>query len=112
MNEFGFPILSLIVFLPFLGALIILFWKNASDEVVRSIALITSVVVFLISTMLYGAFNSGAADPQFVEKVAWIPSIGADYSIGIDGLSLFLVLLTTFLTPACVLISWKDIHKR
>ncbi|PWT90508.1 MAG: NADH-quinone oxidoreductase subunit M [Acidobacteria bacterium] len=112
MNEFGFPILSIVLFLPLLGAIIILFWKNAKVETIRNVAFFASFIDFILSALLFPAFNSMTQAPQFVEKISWIPSIGAEYYIGIDGLSLLLVLLTTFLTPLCVGISWHDIHNK
>ncbi len=68
-----------------------------------------SILDFIFSVPLFFFFNMATSEPQFVEKIPWIKAIGAEYFIGIDGLSLLLVLLTTFLTPMCVLISWKDV---
>jgi NADH-quinone oxidoreductase subunit M len=108
----GFPLLSTIVFLPMLGGIVLLLWKNAPPEKIRNWALIVSLIDFILSVPLYLFFDASTAAPQFVERFPWIPSIGVEYSIGIDGLSLFLVLLTTFLTPLCVLISWNDIRAK
>src|SRR5574342_501472 len=108
----GIPLLSLIVFIPMIGGIFLLLWKNASEETIRKTALIVSIIDFIISIPLFVLYNSSVSEPQFVEKLSWIPSIGVDYFIGIDGLSILLVLLTTFLTPLCVLISWNDIKKK
>lgn len=105
----GFPFLSIILFIPLLGGIFILASKKLKEESFRSVALGVSVFDFLFSVPLFFYFNSSTSEPQFVEKTPWIRSIGAEYFIGIDGLSLLLVLLTTFLTPMCVLISWKDV---
>lgn len=109
MNEFGFPLLSLILFLPLAGGIILLLMKKAKDETIRTLAVCVSIVDFALSVVVFLVFNSSAAEPQLVEKLSWIPAINAEYFIGVDGLSLLLILLTTFLTPLCVLISWNDI---
>ena len=108
----NFPLLSVVVFLPMLGGILLLFWKNASATRIRNVALYISLVDFLLSVPLYVWFNASTIHPQFVEQYPWIRSIGVEYYIGVDGLSLFLVLLTTFLTPLCVLISWNDIRAK
>ena len=108
----GIPLLSLVVFIPLIGGIFLLLRKNASDESIRNVALVISLLDFIISIPLFVFYNSSTSGPQFVEKLSWIPSIGAEYFIGIDGLSILLVLLTTFLTPLCVLISWNDIKKK
>ena len=106
------PILSIILFLPLIGGIALLFWKNAEQSKIRNAAFLIALVDFLLSTALYVWFDPSTADPQFVEQHSWIASLGVEYFIGIDGLSLFLVLLTTFLTPLCVLISWNDIRAK
>lgn len=106
------PILSIILFLPLIAGVILLLWKNADPLKIRNAAFVVSLAVFLLSVPLYVWFDSSTADPQFVEQHSWIASIGVEYFIGIDGISLFLVLLTTFLTPLCVLISWNDIRAK
>ncbi|HJZ11820.1 MAG TPA: proton-conducting transporter membrane subunit, partial [Acidobacteriota bacterium] len=110
MNQLGFPILTLVIFLPLLGSLLILIRKNTDEQQVRKIALWTSLLTFVLSIPLFALFDLQFAGPQFVERVTWIKSLGVQYYLGIDGLSLFMVLLTTFLTPLCVLISWNDIR--
>jgi NADH-quinone oxidoreductase subunit M len=108
MNEF--PLLSVVVFLPLAGAILILFWKKANVEMIRNTALGVSFFTFVFSIPLFLFFQTSVNEPQFVERYTWIRSIGAEYFIGVDGLNLFLILLTTFLTPLCVLISWNDIR--
>jgi NADH-quinone oxidoreductase subunit M len=109
MNEFGFPLLSVILFFPLAGGIILLFMKKATHDTIRNVALCVSILDFAFSVPLFLTFNSTAGEPQFVEKISWIRAINAEYYIGVDGLSLLLILLTTFLTPLCVLISWNDI---
>ena len=110
-----FPILSLITFLPLVGALAILTIRGDARVVARNAratALWVSLIVFVLSLLLWIEFDRGTAAFQFVEKVAWIPSFGVSYHMGVDGISVFFVLLSTFLTPICVLASWDAIRER
>jgi NADH-quinone oxidoreductase subunit M len=112
----SWPILSLVTFLPLVGAAWILFVCR-EDETgannARHAALWTSLVTFLVSLALWVKFDPRVRDTfQFVEKVDWVPAYGISYHMGIDGISLFFVLLSTFLTPLCVLASWTAIEKR
>jgi NADH-quinone oxidoreductase subunit M len=107
-----FPILSLITFLPLVGGVILLFFPKGNDELIRRWTLGVSVVVFLLSLPLWFRFASlpeaktFAETMQFVERANWIESLGIQYYLGIDGISMWLVILTTFLTVICVLASW------
>lgn len=105
------PILSIITFLPLAGALLLIFINKDKENLLRTIALILTLVIFVISLSLYINFDDQNPDPQFVEKSSWI-GYGINYHIGIDGISLFLVLLTTLLMPIAILSSWKYIGKR
>jgi len=111
----SWPILSVITFLPLVGALFCLVVqgpKEAVDRNCRSAALITSLVTFLVSLLLWVHFDPTKAGFQFEEKVAWIPALNIGYHMGIDGISLFFVLLSTLLTPICVLASWEAVQNR
>ena len=111
----SWPILSLITFLPLAGALFCLVVngpKEAVDRNCRSAALLTSLVTFLISLILWIRFDPTKAGFQFEEKVAWVPALGVGYHMGIDGISLFFVLLSTLLTPICILASWESVKVR
>ena len=112
----AFPILSVLIFLPLVGTAIILFSVRGEDDIVarnsRWVALWTSLANFFVSLMLWGYFEPGTADFQFEESVPWIEDFGITYHLGIDGISLFFVLLTTLLTPLCVLASWDAIKVR
>src|SRR5471030_1370414 len=111
----SWPILSLVTFLPLVGALFCLVVngpKEAVDRNCRSAALITSVVTFLVSLMLWARFDGTKPGFQFEEKLAWVPSLNIGYHMGIDGISLFFVLLSTLLTPICILASWEAIQTR
>ncbi len=100
------PILSLITFLPIVGVFFILSMDSKRSELIRVTALLVSIVVFFISLPLYFTFDAHTYEMQFVEKLQWIPSFGVHYHVGIDGISLFLILLTTFITPISILASW------
>ena len=100
------PILTLITFIPIIGVFFILSIDSKRQELIRVTALLVSIVVFFISLPLFFNFDSHVYDMQFVEKLRWIPSFGIYYYLGIDGISLFLILLTTFITPLSILASW------
>ncbi len=112
----GTHLLSWIIFSPLLGALAVLLCGNgrqaATSVRVRWVALFSSVVTFLLSLHLWLDFSVGSAGFQFVENIPWIPSLNIHYKVGIDGISLFFVLLSTFLTPICILASWATITTR
>ena len=112
MTIFGIPILSLLIFFPIVGAIILLFINKERADTIRVVTLIFSLVEFFISIPLFFIFNSKTAAMQFVEDWWWIQSYGVSYKLGIDGISLLLVLLTTFLTVLCILCSWKAITFR
>jgi NADH-quinone oxidoreductase subunit M len=110
-----FPILSLVTLLPLVGAFAILIIRG-DDEVVarnaRATALWTSLITFFLSLMLWTGFDRKSAAFQFVEKNPWIESFGINYHMGVDGISVLFVLLSTLLTPICVLASWDAIKVR
>ncbi len=111
MENIGFPILTFITFFPLLGALVITLIDSENKDLIRGVAFCTAFVDFVVSLPLYFLFNSNTSSFQFVEKVDWIPKYGISYFVGIDGISLFLILLTTFLTVISVLACWSDIQK-
>ena len=111
----SWPILSVVTFLPLVGALFCLVVngpKEAVDRNCRSAALITSLATFLISLILWIRFDPTKAGFQFEEKLAWVPALNIGYHMGIDGISLFFVLLSTLLTPLCILSSWEAVKVR
>jgi NADH-quinone oxidoreductase subunit M len=107
--ETAFPLLSTVIFLPSLGA--ILGVLIASDELVKRVALITTTLTFVLSLALFFGFDAADA-VQFFERYAWIPALGIDYAVGIDGISLLLIVLTTFLMPLGILASWESVSVR
>jgi len=109
-----FPILSSLVALPILGSLALLLVKDDERNagVIRRIALIVAALVFAETLLLWARFEPGSADFQFVERHVWIPAFGISYAVGVDGISLLLLVLTGFLTPIALLSSWESVHKK
>lgn len=109
-------ILSIITFLPLVGVFFILVFIRGDEEAVarnaRYTALWTSLVTFAVSLTLWFGFDRGTAEFQFVEEYAWIPSLGLTYRMGVDGISVLFVLLSTLLTPLCILASWEAVKTR
>jgi NADH-quinone oxidoreductase subunit M len=106
--------LSLVVFLPLAGALALLALPNkdgSRDGVIRWGALAVSLASFATTLALWYAFNPDADGFQFVERASWMPSFGIDYLLGVDGISLMLLVLTGFLTPLALLCSWESIEE-
>ena len=111
----SWPVLSLVTFLPLVGALFCLIVngpKEAVDRNCRSVALVTSLATFVISLVLWARFDATKAGFQFEEKLEWVPALNIGYHMGIDGISLFFVLLSTLLTPICILASWEAVTVR
>ncbi|MGH6660077.1 MAG: complex I subunit 4 family protein, partial [Rhodospirillales bacterium] len=112
----NFPVLSLLIFfVPLVGILSILAIRGDADVVARNaryVALWTSMINFLLSLFVWVNFDSSTAKFQFVEESQWMPAFGINYKVGVDGISMFFVLLSTLLTPVCVLASWESIQAR
>ncbi len=100
-------LLTLLIALPLAGAAALAFVEPDRDDQVRVVALVASVATFVASIVLLARFASGEAGFQLVETVNWIPAIGASWKLGVDGISLVLIVLTTFLTPLILLASGK-----
>jgi len=114
------PILSLITFIPLLGAMVLMVTSVlASDAAAKAqieknaprVALAASIAVFILSILLVMDFDSGTADFQFLEDTPWLGG-GIEYRLGVDGISILFILLTTFLTPLCILSSQSSIKTR
>jgi NADH-quinone oxidoreductase subunit M len=110
MNWLDNNILSFVTFVPAVGAVLLLLFPRR-DRDIRVFALVVSLLTFVISLHLPAHFNRNLPGFQFDKNVSWIPTPNIHYHMGIDGISMWLVVLTTFLTPLCVLISWKSIHE-
>ncbi len=108
----GWPILSAVTFLPVLGAVILALLPRHRATLVRWFAFLVAAATFAVSLLLYAGFDAASADYQFPERLAWMPSFGISYRLGIDGISLLLVLLTTFLSPLALLSSWRAVQDR
>jgi NADH-quinone oxidoreductase subunit M len=111
----GWPILSLTTFLPLVGAVFILLVRGEPEVVARNarnVALWTSVITFVLSLFIW--FNFDPANPgfQMVERADWIPAFDIGYHMGVDGISVLFVLLSTLLTPICILASWRSVEHR
>ena len=108
-------LLSLTVLLPIVGAVLLLMIGNSdgrNDPPIRWMTLAVSVAVFALTLVLWAGFDPASAEFQFIERHAWIPAFGIDYSVGIDGISLLLVVLTGFLTPVALLSSWESVDRK
>ncbi len=110
-DNFSSVILTLVTFLPLAGGLL-LFLFPRRDRDVRIFSLVISLLTFILSLHLPVYFHRGADGFQYEINKQWITTPNIHYHMGIDGISLWLIVLTTFLTPLCVLISWKSIHER
>ncbi|MBZ5541701.1 MAG: NADH-quinone oxidoreductase subunit M [Acidobacteriia bacterium] len=108
----GGHLLTILTFLPALGALGLLLLRGEDQEWIRRLALAISVAEFALSLLLIPAVPLGSAGYHLEEFRAWIASPPIHYHLGVDGISLFLVILTTFLTPISILASWKSIQHR
>ena len=110
----SFPILTSLIALPIVGSLVLLFVRDDEQHegLLRHAALVVSLLVFAETLLLWAQFDPASADFQFVERHAWIPSFGIGYAVGVDGISLLLLVLTGLLTPLALLSSWTSVHKR
>jgi len=118
MNGFveNLPILSIVTFTPLLGVLLLLTIRADDEEIVarnsRWVALWVTLGTFLASLLIWFNFDTGTADFQFVEQQDWFPDYGINYHMGVDGISMLFVILSTFLMPLCILASWEAIKTR
>ncbi|MGF1624485.1 MAG: NADH-quinone oxidoreductase subunit M [Alphaproteobacteria bacterium] len=111
----GVPLLTIITFLPLVGALFILMVRGEPADVAKNArwtALWASLGTFVISLFLWFLFDRADPGFQFVEENEWLPSLGIGYRMGVDGISMLFVLLSTLLTPICILVSWQAIQTR
>ena len=108
------PLLTLSWGVPLAGAILLLLIGSAGgrrNSLFRWLALGISLLEFALTVAIWAVFDAGSAEFQFVERVPWIPTFGIDYFVGIDGISLLLVVLTGFLTPIALLSSWEGVEK-
>ena len=109
------PLLTLSWVLPLAGALLLLLVGNRDgrkDGAIRWAALLFSIASFAVTLALWWAFDGKSAEYQLVERHQWIPTFGIEYYVGVDGISLLLIVLTGFLTPIALLSSWESVEKK
>jgi len=106
------PILSLLIWGPILGGIWVLYAGDRQEETVKTLALMISVVTFLLSTLLYKNFDISTYEMQFVEFAYWIEAFNINYYLGVDGIAMPLIILTTFMTVLVILSAWEVIEKR
>ena len=107
----GIPVLSLIVFTPLIGVAALLLVPGKNHRLIRWVALLAALGSLAFSLLLTG-YNPSGAEFQFREDIPWISDFGISYSLGVDGMSAVLILLTTFLSVIAILYSWDPIQKR
>jgi NADH-quinone oxidoreductase subunit M len=115
MNQAGFPLLTALTFLPLVGGAVIMTVRGDEATIAsnaRWIALWTSLIVFALSLLLWVDFNTAEPGFQFVESANWLPEFHIGYSMGVDGISVLFVMLSTLLVPVCILASWESVHMR
>jgi NADH-quinone oxidoreductase subunit M len=103
--------LTLVIFLPLVGIPVLAAWRGATDNQARTVALVVAVADLLVALGVLGAFDPSVAGYQLVEQVEWVPSAGLSYLVGVDGFSIWLVVLTAFMTPLAILSSWRVEHR-
>ncbi|WP_316365677.1 NADH-quinone oxidoreductase subunit M [Candidatus Thiodiazotropha sp. CDECU1] len=106
------PILTLTVWLPIIGGLMVLASGDRETNATKWTALIVAILTFIVSLPLWFAFDSSTSAMQFVERVPWVPSFDIEYYMGVDGISMPLIILTTFITPLVVIAGWEVIKYR
>ena len=107
------PLLSLVIWLPIVGGMVILLAGDQGDAIgTRRLALLFAMVTFVLSTGLYTGFDVTTAGMQFVEKHQWIPTYNIFYSLGVDGISMPLILLTTFTSVIVIIAGWEVIKQK
>src|SRR5574338_979909 len=105
-------LLTYLILIPLIGSFLILFIKKEHANFIRYTALGISTIAFIISLIIYFQFDSANSDFQFINKFEWIKGLNIHYHVGVDGMSLLLVLLTTFLTPLTLISSWSSINDK
>ena len=106
------PLLSLLIWAPILGGVWVLFAGDRDEGTVKQLAFVISVITFILSVLVYLDFDTGTHEMQFTEVIPWIPAFSINYHLGVDGISLPLILLTTFTTMLVILAGWDVIQNR
>jgi len=106
------PLLSLLIWTPVIGGLVVLWLGDRRLSAARGLALGVSLLTFVLSLGLWTGFNVGSAQMQFLERALWIPTLGADYALGVDGLSMPLIILTAFMTVFVIFATKESVSQR
>jgi len=113
MDLTGIPLVTIVTFFPLLGIPVLLLLRNDQEQAIKRAAMTFSALAFVLSLgLVFGGFDLREAGFQFEENVPWIPAWGINYHVGVDGISILLVLLTTLIMPIAILSSWTAIHDR
>jgi len=112
MSSLTYPILTTLIFLPALGAALIMFIGRSQEKLVKWVALVVSLAAFILSVPLFTEFDRSTHLMQFTERHEWIPSWNIVYFLGVDGISVLFILLSTLVTILCILISWNSINSK
>ncbi|MCB0289676.1 MAG: NADH-quinone oxidoreductase subunit M [Calditrichaeota bacterium] len=105
-------LLNIVTFMPVVGAIVLMMLPRNENQLIKSWAFLVTLVTFIASIPLFWYFDGNSAEIQFATVASWIPFIGASYHIGVDGISILLYLLTTFIMPLAILASWNSITER
>ena len=105
-------LLTYLLAVPIIGSVLILFINKEKAQLIKNVGLVVSLIAFIISLIIYFDFNDQSGEFQFVHKFNWITDLNISYHVGIDGLSMLLILLTTFLTPLTLISSWSSIKNK
>jgi NADH-quinone oxidoreductase subunit M len=103
-------LLTVVIFSPLAGALLLFFLPKGNLRLIRNAAFLTALAEFLLSLVIVFRFDDATASMQFVERASWIPGYGIEYHVGVDGISLWLVMLTTFLLPITILSTYRAVN--
>ncbi|MCP4751238.1 MAG: Fe-S-binding domain-containing protein, partial [Proteobacteria bacterium] len=107
----NFPILTTLTFFPLVGIVFLCLLKEEKQNLIKATAFSVAAINFVLSAPLFFFFNLDTWQMQFVEKIPWIVEFGIDYHLGIDGISLLLLLLTTLISPLAILSTWTSAEK-
>ncbi len=112
-NVLGIPILTYMIFIPLAGAVVMmLFFPREKTGAIKNFSFVVSLLVLALSLWLLPGFEAENVRMQYVEEHAWIPSLGVKYFIGVDGISILLIVLTTLLSAVSILCSYKAVQER
>ncbi|HSL90107.1 MAG TPA: NADH-quinone oxidoreductase subunit M [Ignavibacteriaceae bacterium] len=105
-------LLTLMILVPLIGGILLLFIRNERTDLIKYLGLLISTAAFVISLIIYFGFDTASSEFQFIHRISWIENLNISYFIGIDGMSMLLVLLTTFITPLTLISSWSTIQHK